>query len=269
MNRITESESLYHHLEYKSTEELLTDINTEDQKVALAVQKSIGQIAPLIDVIVEKMSVGGRLFYIGAGTSGRLGVLDASECPPTFGVPKDWVIGIIAGGDHALRNPVERAEDDPNQAWHDLCAYDINDGDVIIGIAASGTTPYVINGLKAANEHGIVTGSISCNPDAPISKEGKYPIDVIVGPEYVTGSTRMKSGTAQKLVLNMISTSVMIRLGRVLDNRMVDMQLSNDKLVDRGVKMIVEKTNLDYEDAKSLLLEKKSVRNVLNFLNQA
>ncbi len=269
MHRITESESLYHHLENKSTVELLTDINTEDQKVALAVQKSIGQIAPLIDVIVEKMSVGGRLFYIGAGTSGRLGVLDASECPPTFGVPKDWVIGIIAGGDHALRNPVERAEDDPNQAWHDLCTYDINDGDVIIGIAASGTTPYVINGLKAANEHGIVTGSVSCNPEAPISKEAKYPIEVIVGPEYVTGSTRMKSGTAQKLVLNMISTSVMIRLGRVLDNRMVDMQLSNDKLVDRGVKMIVEKTDINYEDAKTLLLDKKSVRNVLDFLNQA
>jgi N-acetylmuramic acid 6-phosphate etherase len=268
MNRVTESESLYHHLEHKSTLELLTDINTEDQKVALAVQKSIHQISRLIDVIVEKMSAGGRLFYIGAGTSGRLGVLDASECPPTFGVPKDLVIGIIAGGDHALRNPVERAEDDPNQAWNDLNTYEINDGDVLIGIAASGTTPYVINGLKAANKNGIITGSISCNPESPLSKLANYPIEVIVGPEYVTGSTRMKSGTAQKLILNMISTSVMIKLGRVLDNRMVDMQLSNDKLVDRGVKMILEKTNLAYEEAKSLLLDKKSVRNVLTFLNQ-
>lgn len=267
MNRVTESESLYHHLEHKSTLELLTDINTEDQKVALAVQQSIGQIAPLIDVIVEKMSAGGRLFYIGAGTSGRLGVLDASECPPTFGVPKDMVIGIIAGGDHALRNPVERAEDDPNQAWNDLTEYDINDGDVLIGIAASGTTPYVINGLKAANINGIITGSISCNPESPLSKVASYPIEVVVGPEYVTGSTRMKSGTAQKLILNMISTSVMIKLGRVLDNRMVDMQLSNDKLVDRGVKMILDKTKLSYDEAKSLLLDKKSVRNVLNFLD--
>lgn len=267
MNRVTESESLYHHLEHKSTLELLTDINTEDQKVALAVQQSIDQIAPLIDVIVEKMSAGGRLFYIGAGTSGRLGVLDASECPPTFGVPKDMVIGIIAGGDHALRNPVESAEDDPNQAWNDLSEYDINDGDVLIGIAASGTTPYVINGLKAANTHGIITGSISCNPESPLSKVASYPIEVVVGPEYVTGSTRMKSGTAQKLILNMISTSVMIKLGRVLDNRMVDMQLSNDKLVDRGVKMILDKTKLSYDDAKSLLLDKKSVRNVLNFLD--
>ena len=267
MNRVTERESLYHHLEQKSTLELLTDINTEDQKVALAVQQSIDQIAPLIDVIVEKMSAGGRLFYIGAGTSGRLGVLDASECPPTFGVPKDMVIAVIAGGDHALRNPVERAEDDPNQAWNDLNEYDINDGDVLIGIAASGTTPYVINELIAANTHGIITGSISCNPESPLSKVASYPIEVVVGPEYVTGSTRMKSGTAQKLILNMISTSVMIKLGRVLDNRMVDMQLSNDKLVDRGVKMILDKTKLSYEDAKSLLLDKKSVRNVLNFLD--
>jgi len=264
MERVTESESYYRHLEHKSTLELLADINTEDQKVAIAVQNSIAQIVPLIDVIVEKMNLGGRLFYIGAGTSGRLGVLDASECPPTFGVPNDWVIGIIAGGDHALRNPIERAEDDPNQAWKDLLAYEINESDVVVGIAASGTTPYVINGLKAANAEGIITGSISCNPASPLSKEAKYPIEVVVGPEYVTGSTRMKSGTAQKLVLNMISTGVMIKLGRILDNRMVDMQLTNDKLVDRGVKMIVEKTNLNYDMAKDLLLEKKSVRNVLN-----
>lgn len=260
MQRITESPSHYRHLEEKSTIELLADINTEDQKVALAVQKSIHQIAPLIDVITEKMTSGGRLFYIGAGTSGRLGVLDASECPPTFGVPKDWVIGLIAGGDHALRNPVEGAEDNPEQAWIDLSLYNIDQNDVLVGIAASGTTPYVINGLKTANEHGIITGSISCNPDSPISEIAKYPIEVIVGPEYVTGSTRMKSGTAQKLVLNMISTSVMIKLGRVRDNKMVDMQLSNEKLVDRGVKMVVEKTGLNYEASKALLLEKGSVR---------
>ena len=264
MQRITESTSLYRHLEKKSTLELLADINAEDQKVALAVQKSIHQIAPLIDVITEKMISGGRLFYIGAGTSGRLGVLDASECPPTFGVPKDWVIGLIAGGDHALRNPVEGAEDNPEQAWIDLSLYNIDQNDVLVGIAASGTTPYVINGLKTANEHGIITGSISCNPDSPISEIAKYPIEVIVGPEYVTGSTRMKSGTAQKLVLNMISTSVMIKLGRVRDNKMVDMQLSNEKLVDRGVKMVIEKTGLNYEASKALLLEKGSVRQAID-----
>jgi N-acetylmuramic acid 6-phosphate etherase len=264
MQRITESPSLYRHLEKKSTTELLADINAEDQKVALVVQKSIHQIAPLIDIITEKMSTGGRLFYIGAGTSGRLGVLDASECPPTFGVPKDWVIGLIAGGDHALRNPVEGAEDNPDQAWVDLSLYNIDQNDILVGIAASGTTPYVINGLKTANVHGIITGSISCNPESPISEIAKYPIEVIVGPEYVTGSTRMKSGTAQKLVLNMISTSVMIKLGRVSDNKMVDMQLSNEKLVDRGVKMVIEKTGLNYEASKALLLEKGSVRQAID-----
>ena len=268
MQRITESTSLYRYLEKKSTFELLADINTEDQKVALAVQKSIHQIAPLIDVITEKMTSGGRLFYIGAGTSGRLGVLDASECPPTFGVPKDWVIGLIAGGDHALRNPVEGAEDNPDQAWMDLAFYNIDDNDVLVGIAASGTTPYVINGLKTANEHGIITGSISCNPNSPLSVVAKYPIEIVVGPEYVTGSTRMKSGTAQKLVLNMISTSVMIKLGRVRDNRMVDMQLSNEKLVDRGVKMVIENTGLNYEDSKALLLEKGSVRNAIDSMGK-
>lgn len=268
MQKITESPSLYRHLENKSTMELLDDINTEDQKVALAVQKSIHQIAPLIDVITEKMISGGRLFYIGAGTSGRLGVLDASECPPTFGVPKDWVIGLIAGGDQALRNPVEGAEDNPDQAWMDLAFYNIDDNDVLVGIAASGTTPYVINGLKTANEHGIITGSISCNPNSPLSVVAKYPIEIVVGPEYVTGSTRMKSGTAQKLVLNMISTSVMIKLGRVRDNRMVDMQLSNEKLVDRGVKMVIENTGLNYEDSKALLLEKGSVRNAIDSMGK-
>jgi N-acetylmuramic acid 6-phosphate etherase len=268
MQKVTESPSLYRHLENKSTMELLADINTEDQKVALAVQKSIYKIAPLIDVITEKMSKGGRLFYIGAGTSGRLGVLDASECPPTFGVPKDWVIGLIAGGDHALRNPVEGAEDNPDQAWMDLAFYNIDENDVLIGIAASGTTPYVINGLKTANEHGIITGSISCNPNSPLSEVAKYPVEVVVGPEYVTGSTRMKSGTAQKLILNMISTSVMIKLGRVRDNRMVDMQLSNEKLVDRGVKMVIENTGLSYEESKALLLEKGSVRSAIDSMEK-
>jgi len=267
MQRITESSSIYRNLEQKSVTELLRDINTEDKKVAIAVEEAISSIEPLVEAITEKMSIGGRLFYIGAGTSGRLGVLDASECPPTYGVPKDWVIGLIAGGDNALRNPVENAEDDPDQAWKDLCDYNIDQNDVLIGIAASGTTPYVINGIKRANEHGILTGSISCNPSSPLSAVAKFPIEVIVGPEYVTGSTRMKAGTAQKLVLNMISTSVMIKLGRVLDNRMVDMQLSNDKLVDRGVKMVIERTGLDYVEAKILLLKHGSVRKAIdNFL---
>lgn len=267
MERITESPSLYRHLEQKSTFELLTEINTEDQKVAIAVTNAIPQIEPLVDAIVDKMRLGGRLFYIGAGTSGRLGVLDASECPPTFGVPKDMVIGLIAGGDKALRNPVENAEDDINQAWKDLSAYSMDAGDVLIGIAASGTTPYVINGLRKANEHGIITGSISCNPNTPVSSVAKYPIEVVVGPEYVTGSTRMKSGTAQKLILNMISTSVMIKLGRVLDNRMVDMQLSNEKLVDRGTKMVVEKTGISYQAAKDLLIKSGSVRSAIATFN--
>lgn len=267
MQRITESSSIYSNLEQKSVTELLNDINTEDKKVAIAVGEVISSIVPLVEAITEKMSNGGRLFYIGAGTSGRLGVLDASECPPTFGVPKDWVVGLIAGGDTALRNPVENAEDDPDQAWKDLCDYNIDRNDVLVGIAASGTTPYVINGIKKANEQGIITGSISCNPSSPLSAVAKYPIEVIVGPEYVTGSTRMKAGTAQKLILNMISTSVMIKLGRVLDNRMVDMQLSNEKLVDRGVKMVIEKTGLNYEESKILLLKHGSVRKAVdNFL---
>jgi len=268
MQRITESPSIYRHLENKSTLELLTDINDEDQKVALAVQKSIPQIVPLIDEITKKMKTGGRLFYIGAGTSGRLGVLDASECPPTYGVPNDWVIGLIAGGDQALRNPVEGAEDNPEQAWIDLSFYNIDQNDILIGIAASGTTPYVINGIKKANEFGIITGSISCNPKSPLSEAAKYPIEVVVGPEYVTGSTRMKSGTAQKLVLNMISTSVMIKLGRVRDNKMVDMQLSNEKLVDRGVKMVAEKTGLNYEESKKLLLKEGSVRKAIDSITK-
>jgi N-acetylmuramic acid 6-phosphate etherase len=262
---ITESTSLYHDLEKKSTIDLLTDINNEDHKVAIAIKGILHQIIPLIDVIVDKMADGGRLFYIGAGTSGRLGVLDASECPPTFGVPSDMVIGLIAGGDKALRNPVENAEDNTQQAWIDLCEYKIDQNDVLIGIAASGTTPYVINGLAIAQKNKIITGSIACNSDAKISKFADYPIEVVVGPEYVTGSTRMKSGTAQKLILNMISTSVMIKLGRVKDNRMVDMQLSNAKLIDRGVKMVIEKTNLPYEQAKQILLNTGSVRKAIDF----
>jgi N-acetylmuramic acid 6-phosphate etherase len=261
--RITETSSLYDDLENKSTIELLTDINREDQKVAMAVETQLPSIERLVDAIHNKMSQGGRLFYIGAGTSGRLGVLDASECPPTFGVPDTWVIGLIAGGDHALRHPVERAEDNPTQAWQDLLQYNISPADILVGIAASGTTPYVIKGLHMARHNGITTGSISCNPDSPISHEADFPIEVIVGPEYVTGSTRMKSGTAQKLILNMITTSVMIKLGRVKGNRMIDMQLSNDKLVDRGTLMVADQIGVDYEEAKALLIKYGSIRKAI------
>ncbi len=264
MERITEAPSLYRHLEKKSTEELLVEINAEDQKVAQAVEAVIPRLIPLVDAIVQRMKEGGRLFYIGAGTSGRLGVLDASECPPTYGVPRDWVIGLIAGGDTALRNAVENAEDDPEQAWKDVSAYQIDARDVLIGLAASGTTPYVVNGLRRARLEGILTACITCNPGSPVASHSDHPIEVIVGPEYVTGSTRMKSGTAQKLVLNMISTSVMIQLGRVRDNRMVDMQLSNEKLVDRGSRMVMEKTGLPYEEARSLLIEYGSVRQAID-----
>lgn len=264
MRKITEEASLHRHLDKMSIEELLININKEDQKVALAVEKVIPKIQPLVEVISNKMKEGGRLFYIGAGTSGRLGIVDASECPPTFGVPHDWVIGLMAGGDKAMRKAVEFAEDNENLSWEDLQAYQIDAMDVVIGIAASGTTPYVVHGLKACRANGIVTACITCNPDSPVAAHADYPIEVIVGPEFVTGSTRMKSGTAQKLVLNMISTSVMIQLGRVVDNRMVDMQLSNNKLVDRGTKMIMLKTNLSYEHAQELLLENGSVRAALD-----
>ena len=262
--KITESPSLYRHLDQMSTEELLSNINQEDQKVALVVQEQLPAISVLVDAIYDKMKDGGRLFYIGAGTSGRLGIVDASECPPTFGVPHDWVIGLMAGGDGAMRKAVEFAEDDPHQALKDLTDYQIDDGDIVVGIAASGSTPYVVHGLQDCQNRGILTGSISCNPQAPISAVADYPIEVVVGPEFVTGSTRMKSGTAQKLVLNMLTTSVMIKLGRVKDNRMVDMQLSNNKLVDRGTKMIVAASNLEYEEAKALLLKHGSVREALN-----
>lgn len=263
MQKITEQPGLYRHLEKQSTLELLTNINREDQKVALAVERCIPELTALIDEIVPRMQRGGRIFYTGAGTSGRLGVLDASECPPTFGVPPEWVVGLIAGGDHALRHPVESAEDAEGQGWEDLQLHNIGPDDVMIGIAASGTTPYVVGGLKACREHGILTACVTCNPGAPVTEHADHPIVAIVGPEVVTGSTRMKSGTAQKLILNMITTTTMIRLGRVKDNRMVDMQLSNAKLVDRGTKMIVDAMGIPYEEAKRRLLLEGSVRKVI------
>jgi len=260
----TEQPSKYNDLEKMDTLKLLTNINREDQSVAFTVEKAIPSINKLVDIIVSKMKKGGRLFYIGAGTSGRLGVLDASECPPTFGVSDDWVIGLIAGGDGALRKAVENAEDDINLAWEDLSEYNICDRDVLIGIAASGTTPYVIGGIQKAKQHNIVTGCITCNKNSPLSLEVDYSIELIVGPEFVTGSTRMKAGTAQKLVLNMISTAVMIKLGRVLGNKMVDMQLSNKKLTKRGIKMIMDELGVDKELASQLLLKHKSVRKILD-----
>lgn len=247
-----------------SVPELLGHINTEDKSVPLAVEKAMPQIIELVEVIVAKMEKGGRLFYIGAGTSGRLGILDASECPPTFGVPDDWVIGLIAGGDHAIRKAVEDAEDSTTQAWEDLKKRLINPEDVVVGIAASGTTPYVVKGLTDCQANGITTGCITCNPGAPIAQKADYPVEVITGPEFVTGSTRMKAGTAQKLVLNMITTSTMIRLGRVMDNKMVDMQLSNAKLVERGAKMLKNMLKLSLEEARDLLLEHGSVRKALD-----
>jgi N-acetylmuramic acid 6-phosphate etherase len=259
--KITERESSYRHLEKMTVAELLTNINREDQTVPHAVAKVIPQIEKLVEVIGDKMLMGGRLFYIGAGTSGRLAVVDASECPPTYGVPSDLVNAVIAGGDKAITTSIENAEDDRQQGWKDLQAFDISDKDVAVGIAASGTTPYVISALEECRKRGIVTGSISCNPDSPISAVADYPIEVVVGPEFVTGSTRMKSGTAQKLILNMISTSAMILLGRVEDNKMVHMQLTNEKLTDRGVKMLMDKLNQgDYEKAKKLLLKYGSVK---------
>jgi N-acetylmuramic acid 6-phosphate etherase len=259
--KITEKTSLYRHLEKMSVAELLTNINKEDQTVPGAVAKAIPQIEKLIEAVSDKMLMGGRLFYIGAGTSGRLGVVDASECPPTYGVPPGLVIAVIAGGEKAITSAVENAEDDKEQGWKDLEAYNISDNDVVIGIAASGTTPYVIGALEKCREKGIITGSIYCNPDSPISAVADFPIEVVVGPEFVTGSTRMKSGTAQKLVLNMISTSAMIQLGRVEDNKMVNMQLTNEKIVDRGVKMVMDRLAMkDYEKAKELLLKHGSVK---------
>lgn len=259
--KITEQSSNYRHLEKMTINDLVTYINKEDQTVPGAVEKAIPQIEKLAEIISDKMLMGGRLFYIGAGTSGRLGIVDASECPPTYGVPYGLVIGVIAGGERAITTAVEFAEDDKKQGWKDLQAHTISEKDVVIGIAASGTTPYVIGALEECRKRGIITGSISCNPDSPVSAAADFPIEVVVGPEFVTGSTRMKSGTAQKLVLNMISTSVMIQLGRVEDNKMVNMQLTNEKLVDRGVKMLMERLKLDdYQKAKELLLKYGSVK---------
>lgn len=258
--KVTESESHYNHLETMSVNELLVNINREDHTVAGAVEKAIPQMEQLVQVIETRMKAGGRLFYMGAGTSGRLGIVDASECPPTYGVEHGLVIGIIAGGDKAIRKAVEFAEDDREQGWNDLKEYMISDKDVVIGIAASGSTPYVVGALEQCNKNNIATGCITCNPGSPVAQVAQYPVEVVVGPEFVTGSTRMKSGTAQKLVLNMISTSVMIRLGRVKGNRMVDMQLSNNKLIDRGTHMVMEATGLDYETANRLLEQHGSVR---------
>ncbi|TXB66072.1 N-acetylmuramic acid 6-phosphate etherase [Vicingus serpentipes] len=264
MQKTTEKDSIYDGLENMSIKELLTNINYEDKTVPHAIEKVIPTIEKLVEVIVAKMEVGGRLFYMGAGTSGRLGVVDASECPPTFGVEHGLVIGLIAGGDSAMWKAVEFAEDSKTQGWEDLLKHNISDKDIVIGIAASGTTPYVIGALEKCNEKGIATGCIVCNAASPVAKTAKYPIEVVVGPEFVTGSTRMKSGTAQKLVLNMISTSTMIKLGKVKGNKMVDMQLSNDKLVDRGTKMIMAELNIDYQKANDLLLKYGSVRKAVD-----
>ncbi|WP_142784774.1 N-acetylmuramic acid 6-phosphate etherase [Changchengzhania lutea] len=266
-NLTTEQASSYNDLEKMKTLDLLSNMNAEDKTVPYAVEKAIPSIEKLVDIIHSKMNIGGRLFYIGAGTSGRLGVLDASECPPTYGVTDDWVIGLIAGGEIALRKAVENAEDDTTLAWEDLQKFDINENDVLIGIAASGTTPYVIGGVKKARENNIVTACITCNENSPLSLEVDHVIELIVGSEFVTGSTRMKAGTAQKLALNMISTTVMIKLGRVKGNKMVDMQLSNKKLVDRGVRMIINELNIDEQTANKLLLKHKSVRKAIDAYN--
>jgi N-acetylmuramic acid 6-phosphate etherase len=262
--KITEQASNYNHLEKMTVNELLKNINSEDKTIPSAVEKVIPKIEKLVIEIVQRMKNGGRLFYVGAGTSGRLGILDASECPPTFGVPHDLVIGIIAGGDTAIRKAVEFAEDSTTQCWVDLQKFDINSNDTVIGIAASGTTPYVINGLQKCNENNILTGCITCNEGSPLALHSKHPIEVIVGPEFVTGSSRMKAGTAQKLILNMISTSTMIQLGKVKGNKMVDMQLSNNKLVNRGTQMIMDELNISQEAANELLVKYKNVRSAIN-----
>ncbi|MFY9310985.1 MAG: N-acetylmuramic acid 6-phosphate etherase [Bacteroidia bacterium] len=260
MKKTTESDSKYNALEKMSVTELLTNINNEDKTVPLAIEKVLPKIEKLVKVIVKQMQQGGRLFYMGAGTSGRLGIVDASECPPTYGVPQGMVIGLIAGGDKAIRKAVEFAEDDTQQGWKDLQQHKINPKDVVIGIAASGSTPYVIGALEACNKNNITTACIVCNKGSKVAKTAKHKIEVVVGPEFVTGSTRMKSGTAQKLVLNMISTAVMIKLGRVKGNKMVDMQLSNNKLVDRGTLMVAKELKIPYKKANELLLKHGSVR---------
>ncbi len=261
--KTTEASSLYQNLELMNTKELLKSINDQDQTVPLAIAKAIPKIEKLVNAAYLKMKEGGRLFYLGAGTSGRLGIVDASECPPTFGVPFGMVVGLIAGGDKAIRKAVEFAEDDKSQGWLDLKKHKISDKDVVIGIAASGTTPYVIGALEEANKAGIVTGCITCNKNSPLAAVAKFAVEVIVGPEFVTGSTRMKAGTAQKLVLNMLSTSLMIKLGRVKGNKMVDMRLSNHKLVNRGIKMIMDELNLSEKKAAELLKKHGNVRAAL------
>jgi N-acetylmuramic acid 6-phosphate etherase len=262
--KITEQPSSYRHLEKMSVGEIIQNINKEDFLVAAAVQRALPEIGKMITAVSEKMIDGGRLFYIGAGTSGRLGILDASECPPTYGVPQGLVIGIIAGGKKAIINAIENAEDNVDQGWKDLQAYDINDADIVIGIASSGTTPYVIGALKKCKENNIITGSIACNPDSPVSEVADFPVEIIVGPEFVTGSTRMKSGTAQKMVLNMVSTTAMIQLGRVEDNKMVNMQLTNVKIINRGIRMLMEKSGIkDQVQAKKLLLKYGSVKKAI------
>jgi len=267
--KTTEQSSKYDDLEKMSVSELLLNINNEDKTVPIAVEKALPQINKLTTEIVLKLKEGGRLFYIGAGTSGRLGILDASECPPTFGVPHELVVGLIAGGDIAIRKAVENAEDSTEQGWIDLQNYKISNKDVVIGIAASGTTPYVIKALEKCNENGIVTGCITCNQNSPLALTAKLPIEVVVGPEFVTGSSRMKAGTAQKLVLNMLSTVTMIQLGKIKGNKMVDMQLSNNKLVDRGEKMLVSELNIDKNTASRLLKKHGSVREVIkNYTNE-
>ncbi|NNL08673.1 MAG: N-acetylmuramic acid 6-phosphate etherase [Croceitalea sp.] len=266
-NKITEQASLYDHLENMSTADLLSNINKEDQKVAMAVEGVIPEITALVNALIPRFDKGGRLFYIGAGTSGRLGILDASEIPPTFGMPHDRVIGIIAGGDGAIRKAVEFAEDNTMQAWQDLKAFQITDNDVVVGIAASGTTPYVLGGIADAKANGLLTAGITNNPGSPLATEADISIAIEVGPEFVTGSTRMKSGTSQKLVLNMISTALMIKIGRVKGNKMVDMQLSNIKLVDRGTRYLVEALNLTYTDAEEALKKYGSVREAIRALS--
>tara|TARA_B110001454_G_C12713882_1_gene431810 strand:- start:1026 stop:1841 length:816 start_codon:yes stop_codon:yes gene_type:complete len=261
--KTTEQDSKYNHLEKMSVFDLLKNINNEDKTVPLAVEKSLPQITALTEQIVNKLQNGGRLFYIGAGTSGRLGVVDASECPPTFGVSYNLVVGIIAGGDIAIRKAVEFAEDSTNQGWLDLQEHNITDKDVVVGIAASGTTPYVISALEKCNKNNIITGCITCNKNSPLANASKFPIEVIVGPEFVTGSSRMKAGTAQKLVLNMLSTATMIQLGKIKGNKMVDMQLSNNKLVERGQKMLAKELNIDVSEASALLVRFGNVRNAI------
>lgn len=262
--KTTEQDSHYNHLETLSIRDVLKTINKEDKNVPMAVEKAMPQIEALVAQIVPKLQNGGRLFYIGAGTSGRLGILDASECPPTFGVPAEMVIGLIAGGDSAIRSAVEFAEDDTQQGWIDLQAHQISDADVVVGIAASGTTPYVIAALEACQKVSITTGCITCNEGSPLAHVAQYPIEVVVGPEVLTGSSRMKAGTAQKLVLNMLTTTTMIQLGRVKGNKMVDMQLSNHKLVARAINMLRDQLQVSEADAKTLLNKYKNVRNALN-----